>query len=74
MAGVPARVIAERTGAHEVVRSLPNAAASIQRSFTPWYATPAVSATSKQLAQALFEACGELPRCRSRPISTIASG
>ena len=59
MAGVPARVIAERTGAHEVVRSLPNAAASIQRSFTPWYATPTVSATSKQLVQALFEACGE---------------
>ena len=39
MAGVPARAIAERTGADEVVRSIPNAAASIRRSFTPWYAT-----------------------------------
>ena len=59
MAGVPARAIAERTGADEVVRAIPNAAAAIRRSFTPWYATPPVSAENKQLVQALFEACGE---------------
>jgi pyrroline-5-carboxylate reductase len=59
MAGVPARAIAERTGAEEVVRSIPNAAAAIRRSFTPWYATPPVRAASKRLVQALFEACGE---------------
>jgi pyrroline-5-carboxylate reductase len=59
MAGVPARAIAERTGADEVVRALPNAAAAIRRSFTPWYATAPVSAENKQLVQALFEACGE---------------
>jgi pyrroline-5-carboxylate reductase len=59
MAGVPARVIAERTRADEVVRALPNAAAAIRRSFTPWYANPLVSAANRQLVQALFEACGE---------------
>ena len=59
MAGVPARAIAERTGADEVARALPNAAAAIRRSFTPWYATPQVLAENKQLVQALFEACGE---------------
>ncbi len=59
MAGVPARTIAERTGATEVVRSIPNAAAAIRRSFTPWFATPSVSLGSKQLVQALFEACGD---------------
>lgn len=59
MAGVPASAIAERTGAAEVVRSIPNAAAAIRRSFTPWYATPPVSAESKRLVQRLFEACGE---------------
>lgn len=59
MAGVPARKIAERTGASEVVRAIPNAAAGIRRSFTPWYATPPVSTESKRLVQALFEACGE---------------
>lgn len=59
MAGVPARAIAEGTGADEVVRAIPNAAAGIRRSFTPWYATPPVSTASKQLVQSLFEACGE---------------
>lgn len=59
MAGVPAQTIAERTGAGEVVRAIPNAAAAIRRSFTPWYATPPVSAANKRIAQALFEACGE---------------
>jgi pyrroline-5-carboxylate reductase len=59
IAGVPARAIAERTGADEVVRSIPNPAAGIRRSFTPWYATPPVSTESKRLVQTLFEACGE---------------
>ena len=59
MAGVPARAIEERTGASEVVRAIPNAAAAIRRSFTPWYATMPVSAANKRLVQALFEACGE---------------
>lgn len=59
MAGVPARTIAERTGAEQVIRAIPNAAAAIRRSFTPWYATPLVSTASKRLVQTLFEACGE---------------
>lgn len=59
MAGVPARAIAERTGADDVVRAIPNAAAAIRRSFTPWYASPLVSAENKQLVQALFAACGD---------------
>lgn len=59
MAGVPARVIAKRTGASAVVRAIPNAAAAIRRSFTPWHASPPVSAAGKQLVQALFEACGD---------------
>jgi pyrroline-5-carboxylate reductase len=59
MAGVPAHTIVERTEADEVVRALPNAAAAIRRSFTPWYAAPPVSVESKRLVQALFDACGE---------------
>jgi len=59
MAGVSAAQIAERTGASEVVRSIPNAAAAIGRSFTPWYALPAVSAENRGIVQALFDACGE---------------
>lgn len=59
MAGVTAQTIAERTGATEIVRSIPNAAAAIRRSFTPWFATPPVTAGSKALVQKLFDACGE---------------
>lgn len=59
MAGVPAQKISERTGAEAVVRSIPNAAAAIGRSFTPWFATPGVSPEDKRLVQALLEACGD---------------
>ena len=58
MAGVPARVIAGQTQAGQVVRSLPNAAASIRKSFTPWFAMPPVSMENKRLVQALLETCG----------------
>ena len=59
MAGIPAHVIAEHTGADAVVRAIPNAAAAIRRSFTPWHAAPPVSMASKQTVQTLFEACGD---------------
>ena len=59
MAAVPAKTIAERTGARRIVRAIPNAAARIGKSFTPWFATPDVSAQDKQVVQALFEACGD---------------
>lgn len=59
MAGVSAQVIAEQTRATDIVRALPNAAAAIRRSFTPWFATQAVSDDGKRLVQSLFEACGE---------------
>ncbi|MFF7710813.1 pyrroline-5-carboxylate reductase dimerization domain-containing protein [Pseudomonas sp. NPDC007930] len=59
MAGVPAEYIAARTGASEVVRAIPNAAAALGQSFTPWYATAPVTAQNKALVQALFAVCGE---------------
>lgn len=59
MAGVTAQTISQRTQAAEVVRALPNAAAAIRHSFTPWFATAAVSSDGKRLVQCLFEACGE---------------
>lgn len=59
MAGVAARVITERTGADRVVRAMPNAAAAIGRSFTPWHASEGVTEVEKRLVQALFDACGE---------------
>lgn len=59
MASIRARTMAERLGSDAVVRSIPNAAAAIRRSFTPWFAMPAVTAEGKKIVQALFDACGE---------------
>lgn len=59
MAGVTAKAIAGATGATEVVRSIPNAAAAIRRSFTPWYAVPGVTADNRLRVQALLAACGD---------------
>lgn len=59
MAAVPAQLIAARTGALQIVRAMPNAASSIGKSFTPWFAVPPVTPDSKQIVQAIFEACGD---------------
>lgn len=58
MAGVPVRVLSERTGAERVVRAMPNAAARIRRSYTPWYASGSVPPAAKAQVQSLFGCCG----------------
>lgn len=59
MAGTSAQEIARHTGASRIVRAIPNAAAAIRRSFTPWFATPPVSDADRQVVRQLFDACGE---------------
>lgn len=59
MAGVSVATIAARTGADAIVRAMPNAGMEIRKSFTPWHATPSVSAEDKAIVQALLDACGE---------------
>ncbi|MGV6873152.1 pyrroline-5-carboxylate reductase family protein [Pseudochelatococcus sp. B33] len=59
MAGVTADHVMARTGATSVVRAIPNAAAAIGRSFTPWFATPEVTQADKAIVQALFSSCGD---------------
>lgn len=59
MAGVPAAAIAARTHANRVIRAMPNAAASLRKSFTPWFATAMATEGDKALAQQLLSACGE---------------
>ncbi|MGB3417089.1 MAG: pyrroline-5-carboxylate reductase dimerization domain-containing protein [Mesorhizobium sp.] len=58
MAGVSMETLFARTGSDRVVRALPNAAAEIGRSYTPWFCSDAVSFDDKALVQALFESCG----------------
>ena len=58
MAGAPIEAIARNTGAERIVRALPNAAADIKLSFTPWFAALAVTAEDKEFVQSLFGTCG----------------
>lgn len=58
MAGVPLAAIAGRTGAGRVVRALPNAAAEVGQSYTPWTAGAGVTDADRQLVRRILEACG----------------
>ncbi|MFO1210679.1 MAG: pyrroline-5-carboxylate reductase dimerization domain-containing protein [Amaricoccus sp.] len=58
MAGVPLAAIAARTGTPRVVRALPNAAAEVGRSYTPWAATPAVTDADRAAVRGLVAAIG----------------
>ncbi len=59
MAGISCAAIADHTGAERIVRALPNAAAAIGKSFTPWYAHGDVTDAGKALVRTLFAASGE---------------
>jgi pyrroline-5-carboxylate reductase len=65
MAGASVQVIARHTGARRIIRALPNAAAEVRLSYTPWYATKEVAAEEGNFIQALFEACGQADRVPS---------
>ncbi|MBS7415733.1 pyrroline-5-carboxylate reductase family protein [Pseudomonas syringae] len=58
MAGVKAQAIAVQTLASAVVRAMPNAAVEIEQSFTPWYCSGGIEATTRTLVQCLFECVG----------------
>lgn len=60
MAGVSCRTVAKQTNASAIVRAMPNAAAAIGQSFTPWFATNEVRREAKALAQGFLHAIGEL--------------
>lgn len=59
MAGVAMETLLARTGAERMVRAMPNAAAEIGRSYTPWFGSSAVTADDKAFVQAVFESCGQ---------------
>ena len=59
MAGLSCETIAEATQASGVVRAMPNAAAAIGQSFTPWFATQDVTSEQKAIVQAFLQASGE---------------
>jgi pyrroline-5-carboxylate reductase len=59
MAGAGCETIAKQTNATAIVRAMPNAAAAIGQSFTPWFATNKVRREGKVVAQAFLQPSGE---------------
>lgn len=58
MAGISSAAIAAQLHSDRIIRALPNAAAEVARSYTPWAATPACTASDRLAAKTIFEACG----------------
>ena len=58
MAGIKLRQLSDRLTAKRVVRSLPNAAAEVGKSYTPWVATRDVDDPDRSIVRRIFDACG----------------
>ena len=58
MAGVRLADIGERMETRRVVRALPNAAAEVGKSYTPWFASEAATEEDRAIVRAIFGACG----------------
>lgn len=58
MAGIRLHELAEGLGTQRVIRSLPNAAAQVGKSYTPWVAGVGVSDDDRAIARGILDACG----------------
>lgn len=58
MAGIRFATLCERHRTRRVVRTLPNAAAEVRKSYTPWIATPDVDEADRAVVRAILKACG----------------
>ncbi|ACP25802.1 pyrroline-5-carboxylate reductase [Sinorhizobium fredii NGR234] len=62
MAGVTLEHLARHLQTDRIVRSLPNGAAEVRSSYTPWVASEAAGEEDCRIAQAIFESCGTSDR------------
>ncbi|WP_192254342.1 pyrroline-5-carboxylate reductase family protein [Mesorhizobium silamurunense] len=58
MAGIRLAEIGEKHGTRHVVRTLPNAAAEVAKSYTPWIASGDAADDDRAVVRAIFDACG----------------
>lgn len=58
MAGIRIDQLSAVHATDRVVRALPNAAAEVGRSYTPWTTSPALTAEDRATARMIFGACG----------------
>ncbi|MDM9620538.1 pyrroline-5-carboxylate reductase [Rhizobium sp. AC44/96] len=59
MAGIRLSALVSAHGSERVVRALPNAAAEVQHSYTPWLPSPSVNADDRTIVSRIFAACGD---------------
>ncbi|MBY4611394.1 NAD(P)-binding domain-containing protein [Rhizobium sp. 9T] len=58
MAGIRLAALSERHKTGRVVRALPNAAAEVAKSYTPWIGTSGITEDDRATVRAIFESCG----------------
>jgi pyrroline-5-carboxylate reductase len=58
MAGIRLAEISRRHNTPRVVRAMPNAAAEVGMSYTPWVASPGIGEEDRSTVRMLFETCG----------------
>ncbi|RWB52857.1 pyrroline-5-carboxylate reductase dimerization domain-containing protein [Mesorhizobium sp.] len=58
MAGIRLAEIGDKHGTRRVVRTLPNAAAEVGKSYTPWIASGDTTEVDRATVRAIFDACG----------------
>jgi pyrroline-5-carboxylate reductase len=58
MAGIRLSALSERHKTTRVVRTLPNAAVEVGKSYTPWIASTGVGDEDRAIVRAIFDACG----------------
>ena len=58
MAGVTLAELQERHNTGRVVRALPNAAAEVGKSYTPWTASTRITEDDRSVVRTIFESCG----------------
>ncbi|WP_440980912.1 pyrroline-5-carboxylate reductase family protein [Shinella sumterensis] len=65
MAGIRLAALGDRHRTHRAVRSLPNAAAEVRKSYTPWLAADGIDDADRAIIRAIFDACGLQDEVRS---------
>jgi len=58
MAGICLEQLARNHKTDRVVRALPNAAAEVRQSYTPWIASAGATVADRSLTRQIFQACG----------------
>ena len=65
MAGVTIDQMSRQTGARRVIRAMSSPAAELSLAYSPWCASPMVTADDRKIARTLFEACGKTDEVES---------